>query len=74
MSAPVSDLAPVAPASVPVQETNILRFLNDHLGAEHEALLASIATKRDELEAAESYRLRLEAIAAVSGVELRGAA
>lgn len=57
-------------ATVPVQNTNIIQVIAEHLPGEYEALKARIAKQESEMSALIAYRAQLEKIAADAGVDL----
>lgn len=72
---PVSDASTVGAApTTPVQQTNILQILREHLPGEHAAVIAEITALTDRLASHAQYREQLERIAREAGVELVGAA
>lgn len=58
------------PVAVPVQQTNILQILGQHLPTEHMAIDAKIEETERNLAALKSYKALLKQIADVSGVKL----
>lgn len=52
----------------PVQETNVLRVLSDHLWPEVAAVEARIAALEADLAALHAYRQTLEAVAEVADI------
>lgn len=57
-------------SQVPVQNTNIIQIINEHLPGEYSALLVAIDRQQEEVESKLRYKAQLEAIAADAGVTL----
>jgi hypothetical protein len=62
--------APTREPSVPVQVTNVVQILADHLPDEYQALLIKIDQLKKDLDGCEKYRAQLESLATTAGVTL----
>jgi hypothetical protein len=57
-------------SAVPVQNTNIVQIIAEHLPGEYGALMAAIGREQEDLQAKLRYKEQLERIAADAGVSL----